>query len=73
MNHAHKVDACNFPCIYKVEFFAKIEWPTFVEHNGKEYWRTEKFGTNTKTGLPAAEYASDERIWLLSNGSVVPE
>lgn len=63
-----------FSCKYRVEVFAKIAWPASVDQGKKRFWKTGKVGTNTKTKLPAAEYDhDDERVWLLSDGTIVTE
>ena len=53
-------------------------WPPFVPHVGLVYTATGKTGTNTKTGLPCAEYRNtekhlDRRLWLLEDGTIVED
>lgn len=53
------------------------DWPWEIKHDGRTLGRTGKTGTNTRTGLPAAEYAymradgreSGHRAWLLADGT----
>ncbi len=56
---------------------ATKSFPSSLKFEGKVFSRTGKVGTNTKSGLPSAEYRSygqggheDDRVWRDSSGKV---
>ena len=60
---------------YPCEMLARIDWPLAVDYDGKRYHWYNKPGNNLKSGKPAACYrlaeeGSDERIWLLCDGTI---
>mgnify|MGYP001609946338 CR=1 FL=1 len=57
----------------KVEF--DREAPIRVEHDGQTYRYTGKSGSNSKTGLPVREMATedDARLWISLDGQRVWE
>lgn len=59
---------------YKVKVEVKVDFPWSVRHQGHIFVQTHKIGVNKATGLPCEEYQfNGRRVWLLSNGDVVPE
>lgn len=59
--------------IFEHQTYIKIDWPSSIIHNGKDFFKTGKVGTRRKDNTPSAEYAHNkgEIVWLNAvDGSV---
>jgi hypothetical protein len=72
------LDASSLQSVYPVITGVVIDWPRYVDHNGKRYWWYNKLSTDVDTGQPCANYKyadenTDTRIWLRCDGKITDD